>query len=245
MSEPKLINVHQLPPVDNVCNQILREVISLPKVSMAHVIMNEGNVSLLHQHSNMSEIYFILNGKGILYHGDKALEVEKEAYLIIPPNTSHKLKNTGNSDLEHLVFAVPPFNPEDIILLDDYSNENIVPKKFNYNKSPILASDGALIYELMNAEERKTLDLALAVGFLPQERKAIPHYHKISEEIYYVTSGFGNVRVGKENFEVKKDSVIYVPTDKVHALENQSDSEELKILCISSPSYTEGDFIFE
>ena len=46
MPEPRLIDVYGLPTVDNVCNQILREVISLPKFSLAHVIMGEGNVSL-------------------------------------------------------------------------------------------------------------------------------------------------------------------------------------------------------
>jgi mannose-6-phosphate isomerase-like protein (cupin superfamily) len=245
MSEPRLIDVYELPTVDNVCNQILREVISLPKVSMAHVVMNGGNVSLWHQHSRMSEVYFILEGEGILYYGDNALQAEKGAYLVLPPNTPHKLRNTGKSDLEHLVFAIPPFDPEDIEILSNSSTENVSPIKFSYDKEPITALDGALIYELMNAEERKRLDVALAVGFLPAGRKAIPHYHKISEELYYVADGFGRVRVGEQDFEVKKGSMIYVPTDKVHALENGSDSEELKVLCVSSPSYTEGDFIFE
>src|SRR4030042_6527110 len=87
----------------------LGEVISLPKVSLAHVLMEPGNVSLWHRHSNMSEIYFILEGEGILYHGDKALQAENGAYLLLPPDTPHKLRNTGNSALEHLVLAVPPF----------------------------------------------------------------------------------------------------------------------------------------
>jgi mannose-6-phosphate isomerase-like protein (cupin superfamily) len=245
MSEPRLIDVYELPTVDNVCNQILREVISLPKVSMAHVVMNEGNVSLWHQHSRMSEVYFILEGEGVLYYGDNALQAEKGAYLVLPPNTPHKLRNTGKSDLEHLVFAIPPFDPEDVKILDDSPTENISPTKCSYDKEPITALDGALIYELMNAEERKKLDVALAVGFLPAGRKAIPHYHKISEELYYVTDGFGRVRVGEQDFDVKRGSMIYVPIDKVHALENGSDSGELKVLCVSSPSYTEGDFIFE
>jgi len=245
MSEPKLIDVYKLPTVENICNQILREVISLPKVSMAHVIMNPGNVSLWHQHRRMTEIYFILNGEGVLYYGNRALQVEKGSYLVLSPNTPHKLRNTGKSDLEHLVFAVPPFDMEDVEILDDFPTGNIIPEKFSYDKSPITALDGALIYELMNTDERKSLDVALAVGFLPEGRMAIPHYHRRSEEIYYVTDGTGKVRVGEHNFEVKRGSVIYVPTNKVHALENGSNSEKLKVLCVSSPSYTRGDFIFE
>lgn len=243
MPKPTLLDVYELPGVSNVCHQILREVISLSNVSMAHVIMNESNVSLWHKHSKMTEVYFILNGNGIFYHGNEALLVETGAYIVLPPNTPHKLRNTGEYSLEHLVFAIPPFDSSDVEILDEDITEDINPKKFNCNKPPITALDGALIYELMSAEERKGLDVALAFGSLPPRRKAIPHYHRISEEIYYVTNGLGKVMVGEQTFEVKKGSVVYVPTNRVHALENRSDSEELRILCVSSPSYTEEDFL--
>ena len=212
---------------------------------MAHVIMNEGNVSLLHKHLKMTEIYFILEGEGILYHGDKALQVEKGSYLVIPPDTPHKLKNIGESNLEHLVFAIPPFNPEDIEIIKETSTENITPTKFNYDKAPITALDGALIYELMSREEREQLDLSLAVGFLPPCKKSIPHYHKNSEELYYVIDGCGKVKIGDQYFEIKRGSVVYIPTNKVHALENESDSKKLEVLCISSPAYKEEDFFIE
>ncbi|MFH1174982.1 MAG: cupin domain-containing protein [archaeon] len=242
MSKPKLIDVYELPAVDNVCNQVLREVISLQNVSLAHVIMHAGNVSLWHQHARMSEIYFILDGEGIVYHGNKGMRVEKGAYLVLPPSTPHMVRNTGTSDLEHLVLAIPPFAAEDVELLD-VPTEDSAPEQFMYVQSPITALDGALIYELMTAEERKRLDVALAVGVLPQHRKAIPHYHADSEELYYVIDGRGKVRVGEQTFAVKRGSVIYVPTNTVHALENGSAAEELAILCVSSPAYAEGDFI--
>ncbi|MBW3018588.1 cupin domain-containing protein [Candidatus Woesearchaeota archaeon] len=240
--QPQLINVRDLPPVENVCNQILREVISLPKVSMAHVTMKPDDVSLWHQHSRMTEIYLILDGEGILYHGNKALHAEKGAYLVIPPNTPHKLRNTGNYALEHLVFAIPPFDPEDVEIVHGSPGDS-APERFSHDTPPVKALDGALVYELMSAEERRQLDVALAVGFLPPNREATPHLHRISDEVYYVIDGFGKARTGQHNFEVKKDSVIYVPKGHVHALE--SGSEGLSILCVSSPAYTEEDFILK
>jgi len=243
MSKQKLIDVYELPEVSNICNQVLREVISLSKVSLAHVTIAAGNISLWHQHSRMTEIYFILKGEGILYYGNQALQAETGLYLVLPPNTPHRLKNTGGHDLEHLVFAIPPFNLDDVKLLEDVSMEEIVPKRFNYDQPLITASDGALIRELMNVEERKSLNVALAIGFLSTKRRAIPHYHQISEEIYYILGGNGLAKVGEQTFEVKKDSVIYVPANYIHALENKSDSEELCVLCLSSPAYTEGDFL--
>lgn len=245
MPEPRLIEVYQLPTVDNICHQILREVISLPNVSLAHVTMKPGNVSLWHRHSRISEIYFVLEGEGILYHGNKSTIAEKGTYVLLPPQTPHKLRNTGHSDLEHLVVAVPPFDPNDVELLDDFANEESTPEKFEYGLPPVTALDGALIYELISSSERERLDVALAVGFLPAGRKAIPHYHQVSEEIYYVSGGNGRVRIGEIKFAVKKGSVIYVPLNSVHSLENGSASEELELLCISSPVYREDDFILK
>ena len=245
MKNPVLIDVYDLNTASNVCNQTLREVIKLPKVSMAHVIMDKGNVSLLHKHATMSEVYFILDGEGILYYGDKALKVEKGAYIVLSPNTTHKLKNIGDCDLKHLVLAIPPFVPEDVEVLEDMDEKDIIPQKFTYDKPPMTSLDGATIYELISEGDRKELDVALAVGILPAGRKAVPHYHKISDEVYYIISGEGKARVGDIGYSIKKGSVIYVPRDMVHALENTDRNEDLHVLCLSSPSYTDGDFILE
>ncbi len=238
----KFVDVYSLPPVPNVCDQILREVVSLPKVSMAHVIMDSGNVSLWHKHSRMTEVYFILEGEGILYHGSRAMRVRKGAYLVILAGTPHKLKNTGSTRLEHLVFAIPPFDPEDVILLDE-KPEEFQEHEFRQEKEPITALDGALVYELMTPEERRKYDVALAVGILPRARKAIPHYHKKSEELYYIISGQGKVRIGEKEYPVKKGSLARIPVGVVHALENTSQDKDLEVLCVSSPAYTDGDFI--
>jgi mannose-6-phosphate isomerase-like protein (cupin superfamily) len=242
MAKPYSINVYDLDTVDNVCNQVLREVISLPKVSMAHVIMAPGNVSLLHEHHKMTEIYFILDGEGILYHGDRALKIEKGAYLVLPPNSPHKIVNS-DKDLEHLVFALPPFDPNDVHILDDEPSY-AEPEPFKYDKQPFTARDGAIVYELLSAEERKELDMGLAIGSLEPKRKAIDHLHNISEEVYYVISGNGKVKLDGKEYEVRKGSVIYMPTNCVHALENTI-SEELEVLCLSSPCYTDADFILK
>jgi mannose-6-phosphate isomerase-like protein (cupin superfamily) len=242
---PRFVDIYRLPTVYNICNQTLREVISLPKLSLAHVAMNAGDVSLGHWHSRMTEIYFVLDGNGILYYGDRAIGAEKGTYLMLPPGIPHKLRNVGDSSLDHLVLAMPPFNRKDVEILEGFENERLLPEKYGHDRPPLTALDGALIYELIPPTERKMLDVALAVGFLPKGRKAIPHYHRISEEIYYISKGTGSVRAGNRRFDVKTGSVVYIPKNTVHALENGSDSDELELLCISSPAYREGDFILE
>jgi mannose-6-phosphate isomerase-like protein (cupin superfamily) len=233
-----------LPVATNVCNQILREAITLPPVvSMAHVIMNKGNVSLLHKHNKMSEIYFILDGEGIIYYNNEALRVKNNSYVFLSPNTPHKLKNTGAKDLEHLVFAIPPFDPNDVEILEDNFEDNIMPKILPNNKKPVQARDGAMVYELTSKKKKEELGLSLAMGYLPKGRKAINHYHKESDEVYYIISGEGRVRVGDDFSDIKKGSVVLIPKEEIHALNNNHYSNDLTVLCLATPEYKENDFL--
>ena len=42
------------------------------------------------------------------------------------------------------------------------------------------------------------------------------HYHKRTDEIYYVLDGTGRMRVGDEEIELRKDMVVYVPRGEKH-----------------------------
>jgi mannose-6-phosphate isomerase-like protein (cupin superfamily) len=206
--------------------------------------MEPEKASLWHQHRRMTEVYLFLEGKGIFCYNQDSLLAERDAYQVLPPKTPHKTINASNRQLEHLVFAIPPFDPNDVELTQEFKDHISRPRKFSYEKPPTTALDGALIHELIPQEERERLDVGLAIGYLPKGRRAYPHYHKISEELYYVASGVGRVNVGEERFFVKKGSVVSVPVNSVHALENLSKTEDLRVVCVTSPAYTEGDFIF-
>ena len=236
-------NVYDLPSVNNICNQTLREVISLPRVSLAQVIMNPGNVSLLHEHWKTSEIYSVLSGEGVLYCGNKKIRASKGTSVVLPPRMPHKLLNIGTVPLEHLVLAIPPFDKNDVHLVEG-NLETKEPElyKESFNQGSQMALDGATVYELLSATERTNLGVGLAVGFLPPKRNATLHFHRISAEIYYILAGSGKVVFDKEIGEVQKGSVIYVPPLAIHGLQNTSDGE-MEVLCISSPPYTDKDFI--
>lgn len=117
--KPEKIEVNKLKPVPNVCNQILREVWKSKDISIAHVIIKAGDISLSHKHKSFTEIYYILEGRGILTVGDEKLEVKNDTIVIIKPNTPHMLKNIGKTQLKHMVISTPKFNPKDVVLLND------------------------------------------------------------------------------------------------------------------------------
>lgn len=115
------IDITQLPVATNVCQQELREVWKAKGevASMAHVIMEPGAVSLLHEHHKMTEVYVISEGEGILTVGEEQYLVRADMVMEIPVNTPHKLENTGSMPLRHLVIAIPAFDPEDVFVLED------------------------------------------------------------------------------------------------------------------------------
>jgi len=119
----KKIIVKELPLIPNICRQDLREVYKNKDASLAHVIMPKDNVSLLHNHTTFTEWYYILRGVGIMEAGDGTFEVSGGQVIILSPGEKHKITNTGEGTLEHLVFSTPPFNPNDVHILEEIPDE--------------------------------------------------------------------------------------------------------------------------
>ncbi len=247
--DPQVIDVYRLESAPNVCNQHLREAISLERFSLAHVTMLPSSSSLLHRHSRMQEVYVIVKGEGLLYCGDEVIAMGEGSYKVIPPNTPHKLHNAENVCLEHLVIAVPPFDPTDVELLADVEKKPSTSRFVFEDREPITARDGATIYELFREEEKAVLGLSLALGRLGGKKKALTHHHNVSEEIYYVTARRGKVRVGALESDIRPGSLVYIPKGVVHSLENTVFHDhhglDLEVLCIACPPYANDDFIIE
>ena len=70
----------------------------------------------------------------------------------------------------------------------------------------------------------------LGVGATDPQR---PHRE---DEIYYVTSGRGMIRVGTEDRPVEPGSIVYVPPRVEHRF--HSITEELRILVVFAPAET-------
>lgn len=70
----------------------------------------------------------------------------------------------------------------------------------------------------------------LGVGETDPQR---PHHE---DEIYYVTSGRGMIRVGTEDQPVEAGSIVYVPPRVDHRF--HSITEELRILVVFAPAET-------
>jgi len=97
---------------------ILREVLH-PKneklqirYSLAHSLVKPDETSLPHK-LKTSEVYYILEGEGIMSIEDESEKVHFGQAVYIPPNAKQYIKNTGNSDLKFLCIVDPAWRPED------------------------------------------------------------------------------------------------------------------------------------
>ena len=59
-----------------------------------------------HKHPTMVEYFFFLSGKGEYWLDGKIIKLNQNVFLRIPVNTTHKLTNTGNINLEFIYFGV-------------------------------------------------------------------------------------------------------------------------------------------
>ena len=102
-----------------------------------------------------------------------------------------------------------------------------------------VTKDGSTIRELHH-----TAAQSLAEATLEVEQATERHYHRLTEEIYFVLKGQGKMEIdGETGYLRPGDSVLILP-GAWHQLENNGTSE-LRILCCCSPPYSHGDTFFE
>jgi len=81
------------------------------RYSLAHAVVKPGETSLRHRLS-VSEVYYILEGEGLMRIGDEAERVGPGQAIYIPPHAVQCITNTGSTDLKFLCIVDPAWRPE-------------------------------------------------------------------------------------------------------------------------------------
>ena len=71
------------------------------RYSLAHSTIKPGKKSNPHK-MKTSEVYFVLEGKGILYIDNESIDIEKHQSIFVPPFSLQYLENTENEELKVL-----------------------------------------------------------------------------------------------------------------------------------------------
>lgn len=229
-------NVYELPLAFNICDQLLREIDQSPMWSMAHVLMNPKTWSLPHEHQRMDEAYIITRGTGHLVRDNNIFIVQAGDVLWIPRSTRHKLTNTSAASLEHLVLAVPPFNPADVSVDESRQDPKAVPQQFV--QPPVNdCFDGAKIiaYEFGNI-------VSIAFGWVAADpaRRKPAHYHEKTTEWIYVIEGEGAIEINDLLYPIVCGDWIRVSPGEEHALRNDK-NQHMVVVCVSTPCFTADD----
>ena len=107
--------------------------------------------------------------------------------------------------------------------------------------------DGSTIRVLVDARLGGARSQSLAEAVLPPGKATERHRHPVSEEIYYILSGQGEMEVDGERSLVGPSDAVLIPPGAMHQIRADVDSGdvELRFLCCCAPAYTDVDTVME
>jgi mannose-6-phosphate isomerase-like protein (cupin superfamily) len=109
---------------------------------------------------------------------------------------------------------------------------------------PFTTKDGSTIRELLGLPNSSARNQSLAEATLPAGGATQRHYHRETEEIYYVVEGSGDMEVDGERAHVSPGDAILIPPGAWHEIRADGTSG-LRFLCCCAPPYRHEDTFFE
>jgi mannose-6-phosphate isomerase-like protein (cupin superfamily) len=105
---------------------------------------------------------------------------------------------------------------------------------------PFTTADGSTIREFLNPDNSAFKNQSLAEATLAPGQSTAEHYHPLAEEIYFVTSGSGLMKLDGQEREVGVGDAIAIPNGVRHKITNTG-TTDLVFLCCCAPAYSHSD----
>lgn len=123
-------------------------------------------------------------------------------------------------------------------------NDGLQPMTINRlsEQSPFITRDGSTIRSILDRTNAPVQQQSLAEATLPTGCATQRHYHKISEEIYFILEGTGTMEIDGETREIKADDAVLIPSGAWHQITAVT---PLRFLCCCAPPYAHEDTYFE
>lgn len=109
-------------------------------------------------------------------------------------------------------------------------------------QTPFTTKDGSVIRSILDSTNAPVRMQSLAEAQLAQGRATDRHYHKLSEEFYFLLEGRGQMEINGQMREVDPGDAILIPAGAWHTIKALSD---LRFLCCCAPPYSHEDTYFE
>jgi mannose-6-phosphate isomerase-like protein (cupin superfamily) len=98
-------------------------------------------------------------------------------------------------------------------------------------------ADGSTIRELWHTQAQSLAEASLETGKATQR-----HFHRATEEIYYLLEGHGRMELDGEEREVGPGDAVLIPPGAWHQI---TASAPLRFLCCCAPPYAHDDTFFD
>lgn len=109
-------------------------------------------------------------------------------------------------------------------------------------QKPFTTKDGSTIRSILDCANAPVEKQSLAEASLPEGCATDRHYHKESEELYFILEGEGTMEIDGENRQVGPGDGILIPPGAWHQI---TAVNTLRFLCCCAPPYAHEDTFFE
>ena len=107
---------------------------------------------------------------------------------------------------------------------------------------PFTTKDGSTIRSILDLSNAPVRNQSLAEATVPSGVATERHYHRVSEEFYFVLEGRGLMEVDGVEREVGPGDGVLIPAGAWHRI---TGIEGLRFLCCCAPPYAHEDTYFE
>lgn len=109
------------------------------------------------------------------------------------------------------------------------------------DQAPFTTRDGSTIRSILDRTNAPVQQQSLAEATLETGTRTQTHYHKASEEIYFILNGTGEMTVDNSQRVVNAGDAVLIPAGAWHTIKA---IEPLRFLCVCAPPYSDEDTFF-
>ncbi len=106
--------------------------------------------------------------------------------------------------------------------------------------TPYTTLDGSTIRELMHPSIHGNRAQSLAEARVDPGSRTAPHRHRLTEELYFILEGEGEMELGDRRFAVGPGDTVCIAPGTRHAI-RATGTAALRFLCCCAPAYRHED----
>jgi len=109
-------------------------------------------------------------------------------------------------------------------------------------QAPFITADGSSIRSILDLSNAPVQHQSLAEASLPAGGATERHWHKASEEIYFILEGGGFMEVDGVTRNLNPGDAVLIPPGAWHQISTHAG---VRFLCCCAPPYSHDDTFFE